>query len=98
MESSQQFIDALVLRDHLGATRQDLGEGQINLEGVDPAPPGFSVKETYKVGPRVDQVFKKPYPKTAHPPRKNRGGSTDQSRDASRGRRARGFEVGSSEV
>lgn len=86
-------MDALVIQDHLGATRQELEEGQMNLEGVqDPAPPGFSVKDTYKVGLRLDQVFK-PYPKIAQPSRKNRGSSMDQSRDASRGRRVRGSKL-----
>ncbi|MCJ1424786.1 hypothetical protein MMC29_002674 [Sticta canariensis] len=44
----QHLTDALVLRDRLGTTRSELEEALRNIEGVEPTPPGITIKKSYK--------------------------------------------------
>lgn len=45
----RHLTDALVLRDRLGTTRSDLEEALRDIEGVEPAPPGITIKKSCKL-------------------------------------------------
>lgn len=55
----QYLMDALILRDRLGTTREELEEALRSIEWVEPAPPGITIKMSYKLG-RGDSTFQKP--------------------------------------